>query len=153
MNDTKVIVIAKVEQEFEAVSAVASLSDSGITAYYKASASGDILGLPGAMGCPDSFDIFVSEDCADSAREILIDIGYLSENDENSEVAEDAAETIQESVAKSDDAPKTLNDLMPDNPVLAAVYKVILAVLAMIFIGAFIWLSDTLIAWFLGLFS
>ncbi len=148
MSDIKIIVAAQVEQEFEAASAVAALKDAGIEASYKPTASESVLGLPGAMGCPDSFDILIPEDKREEAAEVLAVLGCInSEDTEDESVSGKSAEEKQ-----SEKTPQTLNDLMPDNPVLATVYKVLLAFMALAFLAGFVWLSDTVIAWFMGLF-
>jgi len=150
MSDSNIILIAQVEQEFEAASAVAALSDAGIAASYKPTASDALLGLPGAIGCPDSFDIFIPEKSKEEAADILISIGCIKEDDDIDTSSNDAAEKTDTSSAK--DQPQSLNDLMPDNPVLATVYKIILTILALAFIAGFVWLSDVIIAWFINLF-
>ena len=156
MSDVKIIVAAQVEQEFEAVSAVAALKDNGIAASYKPTAADSLLGLPGAMGCPDSFDILVPEQAAAQAKDILVAVGCLDESQtaDEEEITDNEEAAGKESNAEDTEAaaPQTLNDLMPENPVLAAVYKVLLAVFALVFIGGFVWLCDTVIAWVMNLF-
>lgn len=153
MSDISVVRAAHVEQEFEAANAVAALSDSGINAYYKACASDNILGLPGAIGCPESFDIFVNDNELQSACDILTAIGCIDPDDAIESTAPEAELPDEAAQKESVSEPQTLADLFPDNPILAAVYKVLIAVLALAFLGGFVWLCDTVIAWVMGLFS
>lgn len=150
--EKNIIKIAEVEQEFEAVSAIAALNDEGIAASYKPSSDNNPLALPGAMGLPDSFDIFVSDDAVEKAKDTLVSIGVISLAD-NETAADAEGGNTNSTEAKDEAAPQSLNDLMPENPVMAAIYKVVFALLALAAIGVFVWLCDTVIAKVMSLFN
>lgn len=150
--EKNIIKIAEVQQEFEAVSAVAALKDAGIAASFKPSTDNSPIALPGAMGLPESFDIFISDDSTNAARDVLMSIGVIAPDAEEESNSE-AVEIENEEAADAAKEPQTLNDLMPENPVLAAVYKVGFALLALAAIGVFVWLCDTIIAKVMELFK
>ena len=151
--ENNIIKIAEVKQEFEAVAAVAALNDEGIAASYKPTADNNPLALPGAMGLPESFDIFTAEASSEKAREVLISIGAIvPEEDGEAEETDNSADAQTEAENKIAE-PQSLNDLMPENPMLAAVYKVGFALIALAAIGVFVWLCDTVIAKVMELFS
>ena len=152
--EKNIIKIAEAEQEFEAVSAVAALNDEGIAATYKPSTDNNPIALPGAMGLPDSFDIFVSDGSAEKAKDVLISIGVITPAEDDEPTTADTADNIETEAAEKEDATQqSLNDLMPENPVLAAIYKVVFALLALTAIGVFVWLCDTVIAKVMELFK
>lgn len=156
--EKNIIKIAEVNQEFEAVSAVAALNDAGIAASYKPTVDNNPLALPGAMGLPESYDIFISEDCSEEAKNILVGVGAIASDEaEGNSDKEDSEECNTEKRVKAAEEtaaePQSLNDLMPDNPVLAAIYKVVFALLALAAIGVFVWLCDTVIAKVMELFK
>lgn len=150
MNNDNIIVIASVEQEFMAVSAVEALKNEGIPAAYKPKTDAGAFALPGAYGIPELFEISVNEDDIEKARDVLIGIGCIEPDDaENGETTD---ESVEEENGEEERQPQTLAELFPENPWLAAVYKVLLAAIVLAFLIGFVWLCDTVIAWVMSLF-
>ncbi len=97
--DENVIVVSHVSTEMDADCAVAALSDAGINAakqYINAPGGSTLFALPGAMGfgASEGYDILVSKEAEEAAREVLIGVGFAEPSEK--ELTEDESHLSEE---------------------------------------------------------
>lgn len=142
-----------VELEYEAKTLNATLREKGIPAYWKATPSTGILGMPGAMGVPENgYDVFVTEDTYDKAFQVANSLGYGMTAEEKKNAVE-----VKDGEEPDVDPPKyTEEQLREDIAKLPAGkrigFYVISTVILLTVMSLFIWGVDAVIAFIKGLF-
>ncbi len=139
-------VVARVQHEYEAQSAVEALSGANIASAYRLERSTGLFAMPGAMGIPDKcYEILVAEKDEARANEVLVGIGTAEPSVDTPDESQSDAPADTDAASFDADSNTDETAAADEQPEESTVSRIGLLLLVLVLVALVTWGVDAII--------